>query len=121
MLRVIVWNENRHEKADARIAALYPKGIHGAIADFLGKDAGLDVRTATLDEPDHGLSEVALASTDVIVWWSHLAHAEVRDEIAARVQKRVIEGMGLVALHSAYMSKPFTRLMGAAALPGGRR
>src|SRR5512145_469829 len=39
-LAVTIWNENRHEKADARVAAVYPNGIHGALADFLSRDPG---------------------------------------------------------------------------------
>ena len=35
------------------VAEVYPKGIHGCIADFL-KEAGMDVKTATLREPEHG-------------------------------------------------------------------
>ena len=50
-IRVTVWNENRHEKKSPEIAAIYPKGIHGAIAKALRAQPGFDVRTATLDEP----------------------------------------------------------------------
>lgn len=34
------------------------------------------------------------------------------DEVAASVQARVLQGMGLVVLHSGHLSKPFVRLMG---------
>ncbi len=115
-IRVTVWNENRHEKTDQRVAKIYPKGIHGAIAGFLSEDHAFDVRTATLDEPDHGLSDSVLAATDVLIWWGHLAHAEVRDEVVSKVQTRVLQGMGLIVLHSAHLSKPFVRLMGTSCL-----
>jgi len=115
-IRVTVWNENRHEKSDAKIAAVYPKGIHGAIAGFLAQEPDLEVRTATLDEPAHGLSDEVLASTDVLTWWGHMAHDEVKGEIVDKVQKRVHEGMGLIVLHSGHMSKPFVRLMGTSCL-----
>lgn len=109
---VIVWNEHRHERNGEAVASLYPQGIHGAIAGPL-RAAGLDVVTATLDEPDHGLPEERLAAADVLVWWGHKAHAEVPDNLAQRIQMRVVkEGMGFVALHSAHLSKPFMRLMG---------
>ncbi|AKG33921.1 ThuA domain-containing protein [Paenibacillus durus] len=111
MVKVTVWNEYRHERNDDKIAAVYPEGIHGQIASFL-KDAGLDVRTATLDEPEHGLTEEVLNNTDVLVWWGHVAHKEVRDEIVDRVHQRVLQGMGLVVLHSGHMSKIFMKLMG---------
>ncbi len=109
--RVLVWNEFRHEKHSPAVAAIYPRGIHEAVAEPL-RAAGLSVRTATLDEPEHGLTEAALDETDVLVWWGHMAHPEVRDEIVDRVQARVLAGMGLLVLHSGHFSKIFRRLMG---------
>lgn len=111
MTRVAVWNEYRHERTDAAVRAVYPDGIHGAVAAGL-RDAGFDVRTATLDEPEHGLTEAVLAETDVLAWWGHMAHAEVADEVVDRVHQRVLEGMGLIVLHSGHFSKIFKRLMG---------
>jgi len=111
-LRVLVWNEFVHEREDEAVRRIYPQGIHGAIAAFLGRDPALSVETATLDEPRQGLSPERLAATDVLVWWGHMAHDRVADEAAARVQARVLEGMGFIALHSAAMCKPFMRLMG---------
>lgn len=110
-LRVTVWNEFRHERSNPAVAAVYPDGIHEALAAPL-RAAGHAVRTATLDEPEHGLGGDALAATDVLVWWGHKAHHEVKDAVAAQVCARVLDGMGLIALHSAHFSKPFTRLMG---------
>jgi trehalose utilization protein len=111
-VRVTVWNEYRQEPTDLRIAAVYPDGIHNAIADGL-KSNGFAVQTATLDQPEHGLSEEALANTDVLVWWSHIANHAVSDEIVERVQRRVLrDGMGLIVLHSACMAKIFQRLIG---------
>jgi len=111
-LRVTVWHEHRHEKKNPVVAGVYPKGIHGCIADFLTAAGGMDVRTATLDEPEHGLTDAVLNSTDVMTWWGHMAHDEVSDAVVAKVQKRVHQGMGLVVLHSAHFSKIFRRLMG---------
>ena len=111
-IRVTVWNEFRHEKTDETIRTIYPEGIHGAIAAYLGRQSGLEVRTATLDEPEHGLTDAALAETDVLVWWGHMAHGEVRDEIVDRIQQRILDGMGLIVLHSAHFSKIFRRMMG---------
>ena len=112
-LRVIVWGENVHETTDAAVAALYPDGMHCAIAD--GVRALLPearVETATLQEPDHGLSEARLAETDVLTWWGHRAHAEVSDAVVERIERRVHAGMGLIVLHSGHYSKIFKRLMG---------
>ena len=111
-IRVTVWNEYRHEKESPEIAAIYPQGIHGAIAAFLKTQPGLEVRTATLDEPEHGLTEKVLDNTDVLTWWGHMAHGDVRDEIVDRVQEHVLNGMGLIVLHSGHFSKIFKRMMG---------
>lgn len=111
-LRVTVWGENIHEKTSPVVAGIYPKGMHTAIADALNKDKGIKATTATLDQPEHGLTEKVLAQTDVLTWWGHAGHDQVKDEIVDRVQKRVLEGMGLIALHSAHFSKIFRRLMG---------
>ena len=112
-VRVTVWNECRHEKSNEQIAKLYPNGMHGAIAQYLMfQDGIVDVRCATLDEPEHGLTEQLLAGTDVLTWWGHLAHAEVQDEIVERVKARVLDGMGLIMLHSGQGSKIFRSLMG---------
>ena len=110
-MNVLVWNEYRHEKENETVAEIYPNGIHGAIADFLGEE-NLNVKTATLDEPEHGLTDEVLAETDVMVWWGHRAHEEVSDEVAEKVKQRVLDGMGLVVLHSGHFSKVFKLLMG---------
>jgi trehalose utilization protein len=111
-IRVTVWNEFVHEREDEIVRKVYPKGIHGAIAEFLGKDETLSVRTATLDQPENGLPAEVIESTDVMIWWGHMAHDRLSEEVAARVQARVLEGMGFIALHSAHFCKPFKRLMG---------
>jgi len=111
-IRVTVWNEYRHERSDPRVSAVYPKGIHAQIASFLGANPDIETRTATLDEPEHGLTEAVLADTDVLTWWGHMAHGEVKDEIVDRVQRRVLDGMGLIVLHSGHFSKVFRRMMG---------
>jgi trehalose utilization protein len=111
MTKVTVWNENRHEQKNPVVRDIYPEGIHGAIAEFLQADNN-EVRTATLDEPEHGLTEEVLQNTDVLVWWGHLAHGEVQDEIVKKVQQRVLDGMGLIVLHSGHFSKIFKELMG---------
>ena len=111
-IRVTVWNEFRHEKdADHPASTIYPDGIHAVIAKFLN-EAGYDASTATLDEPEHGLTQDVIDNTDVFVWWGHMAHAEVSDEIVEKVKTRVLGGAGLIVLHSGHFSKIFQRLMG---------
>ncbi|UED86772.1 ThuA domain-containing protein [Streptomyces profundus] len=112
-LRVTVWNENVHETTEPDVAARYPDGIHGAVAD--GVRAHLtdaEIRTATLAEPEHGLTEEVLAETDVLTWWGHAAHDRVDDAVVDRVRRHVLAGMGLLVLHSGHFSKIFITLLG---------
>jgi trehalose utilization protein len=111
MTRVTIWNEYRQERTDPPVAAVYPDGIHAAIGDGL-REAGFEVGIATLDEPEHGLTDAVLERTDVLTWWGHAAHPEVDDAIVDRVHRRVLDGMGLIVLHSGHHSKIFRRLMG---------
>ena len=110
-LRVTVWNEFRHEQHNPVIKKIYPRGIHGAIAKYL-KGQEYKVSTATLDQPEHGLTDKLLQNTDVLIWWSHIANHEVSDTVTERIQKRVLDGMGLIVLHSGLTSNIFKRLLG---------
>lgn len=111
-IQVTVWNEGRHEKSDPQVSLVYPQGIHVRLAELLAR-AGMETRTATLDEPEHGLSEEILQGTDVLIWWGHMAHHEVDDGVVEQVYQRVLAGMGLIVLHSGHFSKIFVRLMGS--------
>ena len=112
MINVTIWNEGRHEIESDEVRAVYPNGIHNCIKDFLGVNDDLNVRTAVLDDADNGLPDDVLESTDVLLWWGHMAHECVPDELVEKVYNRVMRGMGFIALHSAHFSKPFKRLMG---------
>ncbi len=112
MIRVLVWNEFYHEKTDDRVKAIYPDGIHGAIADFLGKEDDIIVRTAHLGMENCGITKEILDNTDVLIWWGHMKHGDVPDSVAALVRDAVLDGMGAIFLHSAHHSKPFKTLMG---------
>jgi len=112
-IRVTVWNEFRHEKNNDAVKKIYPDGMHTVVAKALAAQPDIEVGTATLDEPEHGLTDKVLAATDVLTWWGHTAHDEVEDAIVTRVQARVLEGMGLIVMHSGHFSKIFRRLMGA--------
>ncbi|AQT84249.1 trehalose utilization protein [Paenibacillus larvae subsp. larvae] len=111
MIRVTVWNENVHEKENPKVREVYPDGLHEAIAKGISNDDFV-VRTATLDQPEHGLGGHVLDNTDVLIWWGHKAHDQVRDEIVDRVHRRILDGMGLIVLHSGHFSKIFKKLMG---------
>ena len=111
-IRVTVWGEFVHEKKHEAVRKIYPDGMHAVLAANLRKNPDMDVRTATLQEPAHGLTEEALRTTDVLTWWGHMAHHEVSDAVVQCVRKHVLEGMGLIVLHSGHYSKIFRTLMG---------
>jgi len=113
-IHVLVWGENRHEQVEPHVAAIYPDGMHSTIAAGIAENLGdrARVTTATLDDPEHGLTEEVLTELDVLVWWGHAAHGEVSDEVVERVHRHVLSGVGLVVLHSGHWSKIFKRLMG---------
>jgi len=111
-IRVLVWGENVHEQENPIVREIYPKGMHTTIAEGIAEEADFDVKTATLQDPEHGLTEEALEQTDVLVWWGHAAHGKVAAKVVDRVLARAWEGMGFIALHSSHYSRPFMRLMG---------
>jgi trehalose utilization protein len=111
-LRLTVWNEFLHEKMNPAVTAIYPEGIHTTLARALGAQPDIRARTATLEQPEHGLTSEVLDNTDVLTWWGHMAHDKVSDAVVEKVHRRVLEGMGLIVLHSGHFSKIFKRLMG---------
>lgn len=111
MIRVTIYNEYVHEREDEAIREVYPEGIHMTLKQQL-EDEEITVHTVTLDDLPDGLSDEVLAETDVLIWWGHIRHREVPDEVALRVQQAVLKGMGAIFLHSAHHSKPFRLLMG---------
>lgn len=108
---ITIWNEFRHEKQEAAVAAIYPNGIHACVAEFL-KAPDVEIRLAALDDPDNGLPPEVLETTDVLMWWGHMAHGEVPDALVDRIQNRIQRGMGLVVMHSGHHSKLFKRMAG---------
>lgn len=112
-IRTVVWGENIHDRENEIVASIYPTGMHGCIAEALNEDPDITATTATLEQPEHGLTEARLAETDVLTWWGHRAHGDVSDVVVDRVINRVWQGMGLIVLHSGHFSKVFKRLMGA--------
>ncbi len=112
--RVTVWHEHLHDKTNERVRTIYPDGMHTVIKSAIEETCGdlVEVRTALLEEPEHGLTDEVIENTDVLVWWAHAGHARVDDAIVEKLYHRVLDGMGLVVLHSAHYSKLFRRLMG---------
>ena len=112
-LRVLIWNEFVHENIHEKVKSIYHQGIHEKIkTELISCGSDFQISTATLEEPDHGLTDAVLSETDVLIWWGHMAHNKVEDTIAKKVQSRVLQGMGFIALHSAHFSKVFKLLMG---------
>jgi trehalose utilization protein len=107
--RVTVWTEN---PASDAVARAYPDGLGATIAAGLGEAGDLQVRAVSIDDAGHGLGGGVLDETDVLAWWGHRRHDDVPDVLAAAVQRRVLQGMGLLVLHSGHLSKPFRLLMG---------
>ncbi len=105
--RVVCWSEGTAPKS------VYPDDINHAIAEGLKPLKGWEVLTASLNDPDQGLPDSLLNDISCLVWWGHMRHDEVKDELVARIVHRVKdEGMGFIGTHSAHWSKPFKALMG---------
>ncbi|MGB4135680.1 MAG: ThuA domain-containing protein [Microbacterium sp.] len=124
-MNVTIWNEYYEELVYPSVSAHYPDGIHVVLADALREDpdggGAPDIRIALQQDPEHGLSEEALAHTDVLLWWSHLKDDEVDDGLVGRIARRVEEGMGLIILHSAIGSKVARRVLGTSCRGTGWR
>lgn len=106
-VRVLVWDEQQPEQAKA-----YENFLGNALADHLSKRPGLRVLSVNLGSPEQGLDAATLDATDVIVWWGHRKHGEIKNERVEAVVKRVLDGkLGFIALHSAHFAEPFMRLM----------
>ena len=112
-INVIAWNENIHEQEMQIVRNIYPRGIHGCLAGFLDQEQDIQAETATLQEPEHGLPQARLDNCDVLLWWGHAAHGQVRDAVVARIRERILQGMGLIVLHSGHFSKIFRWMMGS--------
>jgi trehalose utilization protein len=106
--RIVVWSEGTAPRD------IYPNDISGAIADGLKKSLpDWEVVLASIDDPGQGASDELLEQTDVLMWWGHRRHREVKNEVVETIFKRVNdEGMGFISLHSSHYAKPYKRLMG---------
>lgn len=113
-LRVVVWSERTEP------TTVYPAGINGLLAGYLSKQPGITAKAATLTDDDQGISDAVLANTDVLIWWGHQKHAQVRDDRVDAVVRRVKEnGLGVIALHSAHYSKILKKTLNTSGDLGG--
>ena len=114
--KVVVWSEGT-ANVDAGSKEVYPNDINTAIAEGLKPLAarGWEIVKASLNEPEQGLSDALLNSTDVLIWWGHKKHGDVKDELVGKIVSRVKEGkMGFIPTHSSHFCKPLKKLMGTA-------
>lgn len=121
VIRVLVWDEHPPHVPPL----LYPNSINGAIAEGLMETGGgqFEAQTANLDDPFQGLSYETLNQTDVLIWWGHIRHDEVHEDVIARLVFSTHQrGMGFIGLHSAHYSKAFRAVVEATGhLKGGWR
>ena len=104
-VRVLVWDERQPEQK-----AVYPDWIGNHIAGALRAAGGIDVASAALDDPDQGLG--GLEGRDVLIWWGHVRHGQLRPEAARETVARIEAGkLDLIALHAAHWSRPFVEAM----------
>lgn len=111
MIKITIYNEFVHEQLYPGIRQVYPEGIHGCLKSIFN-DKEFSVKTATFEQKEHGLSEEVLNDTDVLIYWSHAKQDAFSDDVASRIQKHVLAGMGFIGLHSAHFSKPMKLLLG---------
>ena len=106
-VRVLVWDEQQPAQKQA-----YTNFLGNEIADHLRRQPGLAVTSARLDDPDQGLSAAALDACDVLIWWGHVRHVEIKPETGREIVRRIKAGqLSLIALHSAHWSIPFVEAM----------
>jgi len=114
--KAVVWSEGT-ANVDPASKDVYPNDINSAIAEGLKplEASGWQIVKASLNDPDQGFSGELLNSTDVLIWWGHKKHGEVKDALVDAIEKRVKSGeMGFIGTHSCHFAKPFKRLMGTA-------
>jgi len=105
--RVVVWSEGTAPKN------VYPNDVNAAIAEGLKPLKNWEVVTASINDADQGLPDSVLSNTDVLIWWGHQRHGDVKDELVDRVVQRVKSGeMGFIATHSAHYSKTLKAILG---------
>ena len=112
--KVVVWSEGT-ANVDPKSKVVYPDDINTAIAEGLQPMAaeGWEILKASLGQPDQGLGDELLNSADVLIWWGHKKHGDVRDELVDKINDRVRAGkMGFIGTHSCHFAKPFKKLMG---------
>lgn len=111
-IRVVIWDEQQPAQKQA-----YENFLGNAIGDHLrkmtkGGDAEFEVKSVRLDDPQQGLTPETLDNCDVLVWWGHQRHGEVKVETGKEIVRRIKAGqLSLLAVHSAHFATPFIEAM----------
>jgi trehalose utilization protein len=109
-IRVLIWDEQQPVQAKTYNG----KFLGEVIAAHLEKNPKLQVRTAALKDPDQGITPEILDNTDVLIWWGHIKHRQVKWETGDQIVDRIkANKLALIALHSAQGSTPFIKAMNA--------
>lgn len=111
-IRVVVWDEQQPAQKQA-----YENFLGNAIADYLKDRPGFSVKSVRLDDPEQGLSTATLDACDVLIWWGHVRHREIKRETGMQLVERIKQGkLSLISLHSAHWSIPFIEAMNERAI-----
>lgn len=100
------------KKGAEKIKEVYPEGLMKTLIKGLEKNKDFQITYKTLYDEEYGLSDEVLDNTDVLVWWAHVMHDRLPDQVADKVVARIQRGMGFIPLHSAHKSKPFMKILG---------
>ncbi len=106
-IRIVCWDEQQAAQKEA-----YPSFIGEWLAKYLGSRPGLTTKAIALSDPEQGLSADVLDNCDVLFWWGHQKHGDVKPATGKKLVERIKVGdFSLVALHSAHFSTPFMECM----------
>jgi len=106
-VKVVVWDEQQPAQKQA-----YSSFLGNSVAEHLGAQPGISVRSVNINDPGQGLAGGVLDDCQVLIWWGHVRHAEISAETGRSIVERIKDGkLSLVALHSAHWSTPFVEAM----------
>lgn len=90
--KVVVWSEGT-ANVDPGSKAVYPNDINTAIAEGLKplETKGWEVVKANLNDPDQGISDALLNSTDVLIWRGHKKHGDYYRPEVRRIFVNAVE------------------------------
>ena len=89
-----------------------PNFLGNQIAEHLAGQAGISVRSVSIDEPGQGLAGGVLDDCQVLIWWGHVRNGEIAPEVGRSIVEKIKAGrLSLIALHSAHWSTPFVEAM----------